>query len=400
MMGASMRLPRGEAPLTMKRRISAILAADIVGYSKLVAEDEEETVRRLVVWRAAFDEFTTRYGGRIVNTVGDAILAEFPSSVDAVRCAMDVHESIRARNLAYPVSRQMNFRIGITVGDVVDREGQLFGDGVNIAARLEGLAPAGGICVSRTVYEQVANKLSVKLDDIGHQPVKNLPDPVHAYMIAAHSSVADAKGKPQKQGATVARTRWLAGSLVAIVLIVALAVALQLYRPQPAPHIADVPPPTPSPASLASADVTRHFDEEKVRALAATQSIPLPPALKVLAPAAIVPASITEYLGAWGGDKRWRRGGRQALLIVESVDSAGVALGVYAHGAPLNPGAANRPARFGAFAGSITDNGLSFAWGPSKYLFKLMPDGSMWGKWEPGGEQGQFDLTITLQRIE
>src|SRR5262249_25333090 len=127
--------PARRGPLTMKRRISAILAADIVGYSKLVAEDEEGTVRRLVVLRRAFDELTTRYGGRIVNTVGDAVLAEFPSSVDAVRCAMDVHESIRARNRAYPASRQMNFRIGITVGDVLDRDGQLFGDGVNIAAR-------------------------------------------------------------------------------------------------------------------------------------------------------------------------------------------------------------------------------------------------------------------------
>jgi class 3 adenylate cyclase len=330
----------------MKRRISAILAADVVGYSKLVAEDEEETVRRLVVWRTAFDELTTRYGGRIVNTVGDAILAEFPSSVDAVRCAMDVQESIRARNLAYPASRQMNFRIGITVGDVVDREGQLFGDGVNIAARLEGLAPAGGVCVSRTVYEQVANKLSVKLEDIGRQQVKNLPDPVHAYMIAPLSGVVDPRGKsgkPRKNGAAVARTRWLVGSLVAIALIVAAAVALQLYRPQQTSHTADVPPPSPSPASLAAADVTRHFDEAKVRAFAAGQSIPLPAALKVLMPAATVPPGITEYLGAWGGDKRWRRGGRQAILIVESVDSAGVALGVYAHGAPTNRTSTYRP---------------------------------------------------------
>jgi len=384
----------------MKRRISAILAADIVGYSKLVAEDEEETVRRLVVWRTAFDELTTRYGGRIVNTVGDAVLAEFPSSVDAVRCAMDVHESIRARNRAYPASRQMNFRIGITVGDVLDRDGQLFGDGVNIAARLEGLAPAGGICVSRTVYEQVANKLSVKLEDIGRQQVKNLPDPVHAYMIAPHSGVADTKGKPRKDGATFTRTRLLTGSLIAVALIAASAVALQLYRPRPSSHVADVLAPSPSPASLASADVTRHFDEAKVRTLAASQSIPLPPALKVLEPGSTVPANITDYLGAWGGDRRWRRGGRQALLIVESVDNAGVALGVYAHGPPSNPNAVNRQARFGAFAGTITDNGLGFAWGPSKYLFKLMPDGSIWGKWEPGGEQGQFDLTITLQRIE
>src|SRR5204862_5954680 len=123
---------------------------------RLVAEDEEETIRRLAVCRGIFDELSVRYGGRIVNTVGDAILAEFASSVDAVRCAIDIQESVRARNLAYPSSRQMRLRIGITVGDVVEREGQLFGEGVNIAARLEELAPGGGICVSRNVYEQAA----------------------------------------------------------------------------------------------------------------------------------------------------------------------------------------------------------------------------------------------------
>src|ERR1700687_883414 len=124
-----------EAWPIMKRKIAAILAADIVGYSRLVAQDEEETVRRLAACRTVFDELTARYGGRIVNTVGDAILAESASSVDAVRYSIDVQESIRARNLSYPPSRQMNFCIGITVGDVLESEGQLFGDGVNIAGR-------------------------------------------------------------------------------------------------------------------------------------------------------------------------------------------------------------------------------------------------------------------------
>src|SRR5262249_27021145 len=333
----------------MKRKIAAILAADVVGYSKLVAEDEEETLRRLASYRAVFDDFIARGSGRVFNTAGDAILAEFPSAVEAVRCAIDVQESLRTRNLAYPASRQMVFRIGITIGDVVERDGDLLGDGVNIAARLEGLAPADGICVSRTVYEQVANKLSVKLEDIGRQQVKNLPEPVHAYMIAPHSGVADLKVKPRKDGATFTRTRLLTGSLIAVALIATSAVALQLYRPRPSSHTAEAPSLSPSPASLASADVTRHFDEAKVRTLAASQSIPLPPALKVLEPGSTVPANITDYLGAWGGDRRWRRGGRQAMLIVESVDNAGVALGVYAHGPPSNPNAVNRQARFGAF---------------------------------------------------
>jgi class 3 adenylate cyclase len=168
----------------MKRKIAAIMAADVAGYSRLVSEDEEETLRRLGAYREVFDDFIAKSSGRVFSTAGDAVLAEFSSAVEAVRCAIDVQESLRTRNLAYPASRQMNFRIGITIGDVVEREGDLLGDGVNIAARLEGIAPVGGICVSRNVYEQVANKLSVQFADIGEQQVKNIPTPVHAFTVA------------------------------------------------------------------------------------------------------------------------------------------------------------------------------------------------------------------------
>lgn len=171
----------------MRRKIAAIFAADIAGYSRLVAEDEEETLRRLKAYREVTDEFISGAGGRIFNTAGDAVLAEFPSAVDAVRCAIDIQESLRTRNGAFPPSRHMSFRIGITIGDVVERDGDLLGDGVNIAARLEGLAEVGGICVSRSVYEQVANKLSVPFADMGAQQVKNIPTPVHAYRIGKQS---------------------------------------------------------------------------------------------------------------------------------------------------------------------------------------------------------------------
>jgi hypothetical protein len=160
----------------MKRKIAAIFAADIAGYSRLVAEDEEETLRRLASYRQVTDDFIAKCGGRIFNTAGDAVLAEFPSAVEAVRCAIDIQESLRTRNMAYPPSRQMAFRIGITIGDVVERDGDLLGDGVNIAARLEGLAEVGGICISRAVHEQVVNKLSVQFADIGAQEVKNISD--------------------------------------------------------------------------------------------------------------------------------------------------------------------------------------------------------------------------------
>src|ERR1700753_4123267 len=181
----------------MKRKIAAIFAADIAGYSRLVAEDEEETLRRLHSYRAVTDDFIAKAGAEIFTTAGAAVLAEFSSAVEAVRCAIDIQESLRTRNLAYPPSRHMSFRIGITIGDVVERDGDLLGDGVNIAARLEGLAEVGGICVSRAVHEQVANKLSVQFADIGEQQVKNIPTPVHAYHISMRpdDALAEARAK-------------------------------------------------------------------------------------------------------------------------------------------------------------------------------------------------------------
>ena len=168
---------------SVKRKIAAILAADVVGYSRLMADDEEETMRRLVSYRGVFDDFVTRSDGRIFSTAGDAVLAEFPSAVDALRAAIDIQESLRTRNLSYPQSRHMVFRIGLTIGDVIERDGDLLGDGVNIAARLQGVAIPGGICVSRSVHEQVIDKLSVPFSDLGPQDVKNIPRPVYAYRV-------------------------------------------------------------------------------------------------------------------------------------------------------------------------------------------------------------------------
>lgn len=238
----------------MKRKIAAIFAADIAGYSRLVAEDEEETLRRLASYREVVDDFIAKAGGRIFNTAGDAVLAEFPSAVDAVRCAIDIQESLRTRNMAYPPSRQMSFRIGITIGDVVERDGDLLGDGVNIAARLEGLAEVGGICVSRAVHEQVANKLSVQFADIGAQEVKNIPTPVHAYMVAMRRGDGS-YATPQIKKVTKAppAPNWMWPLVVGVVSIVAIGVGGFLYftklETTRAPAIAaTVPSPVSSPA--------------------------------------------------------------------------------------------------------------------------------------------------------
>lgn len=218
----------------MKRKIAAILAADIAEYSRLVAQDEEEALSRLASYREVFQDFVGKAGGRVFNTAGDAVLAEFPSAVEATRCAIDVQESLRTRNLGYPPSRQMLFRIGITIGDVVERDGDLLGDGVNIAARLEGLAKPGGICVSRSVYEQVGNKLSVPFRDIGEQEVKNIPQRVHAFMIdAREAAVGGALG-----GATPSRAPapQAARPIVAGLAAVGLGVLAYAYLKHSAPN--------------------------------------------------------------------------------------------------------------------------------------------------------------------
>jgi adenylate cyclase len=292
----------------MKRKIAAIFAADIAGYCRLVAEDEEETLRRLASHRQVTDDFIARYGGRIFNTAGDAVLAEFPSAVEAVRCAIDIQESLRTRNMAYPASRQMSFRIGITIGDVVERDGDLLGDGVNIAARLEGLAEVGGICISRAVHEQVANKLSVQFADIGAQEVKNIPTPVHAYMVAMRredGTYSMPKLKKKPAGAAAA-PNWMWPLAVMVVCLVAIGVGGFLYlarletpagskgpssasndaAPTPSPSVAPVaspapkaaapeapPPPPPIPSSETFAAETVPFVSDRTRGTLANEYV-------------------------------------------------------------------------------------------------------------------------------
>jgi class 3 adenylate cyclase len=381
----------------VKRKISAILAADIAGYSRLVAEDEEETLRRLAMYRAVFDDFVARWGGRIFSTAGDAVLAEFPSSVDAVRCALDIQESIRARNLAYPQSRQMLYRIGVTVADVVERDGDLLGDGVNIAARLGGIAIPGGICLSRAVYEQVAGKVSVKFQDLGQRQVKNMPNAIHAYSIAPHPAAIGHTEASPRPDAEKRRNSRLAGlAIVGVVAVGLVVMALQLHGVRQESSVAASAPVAQPPASR---EGNLPFDDAKIRALAASQSIPLPPSLRVMTPAAAVPAALAGYLGAWGGDQGWNGNGRRIILVIESVDESGTALGVLAIGPPPENNADRRPARYRSIAGSITDAGLVFTLAGAKYTFRDTSDGLMWGRWQVPNERSNTDLTITLERV-
>jgi TolB-like protein/Tfp pilus assembly protein PilF len=175
--------PRGGnlASDRVQRRLTAILAADVAGYSRLMGLDEAGTARTLHEHRAVVDPIVARYGGRIVKTTGDGVLLEFPSIVAAVDCAVVVQNLMRERNKDVPEEQRMLFRIGINLGDVLIDGDDILGDGVNIAARLEGIAEPGGICVSDDVYRQVSGKLDVSFEDIGNQQLKNIARPVHTY---------------------------------------------------------------------------------------------------------------------------------------------------------------------------------------------------------------------------
>jgi formylglycine-generating enzyme required for sulfatase activity/class 3 adenylate cyclase len=209
----------------LKRKLAAILVADIVGYSRLIASDEEATLRRLEVFRAMWQDCAGRYGGRIFNTAGDAVLAEFPSAVEAVRCATDFQAQAAKHNQSLVPDRQMHFRVGITIGDVVQRGGDLLGDGVNIAARLQGLAEKGGICVSSWVRESVVNKLNIKFADLGEQTVKNIPEPIRAYAIVSPGSSSALTGASARQQAGRAGSLSGRAMIIAAVVVAAIGIA-------------------------------------------------------------------------------------------------------------------------------------------------------------------------------
>ncbi len=167
----------------MKRKITSILAADVVEFSRLVSEDEEDTLARLVSAQAVFGAHVSSHGGRIFNTAGDAILAEFPSAVEAVRAALAIQQGWSNVDNDVPDDRRLWFRMGIGIGDVMEHGADLLGDGVNVASRLQALAPPGGLAVSHWVKEQISGKLSLPLIDIGDQNLKNIPKPVQVSIV-------------------------------------------------------------------------------------------------------------------------------------------------------------------------------------------------------------------------
>src|SRR5580700_1046187 len=201
----------------LERKLATILSADVAEFSRLMGEDEEQTLRIFRGHKEVFESLVSMHRGRIFNTAGDAILAEFASAVEAVRCATDIQSALRTRNDQLPPSRQVKFRIGINLGDVMLHGQDLLGDGVNVAARLQTAAEPGGICISGSVHDQIRNKLSLSFQSLGEKNYKNIPQPVRTF------SVTEAEGqgplpspKPRSSGSKPAI--WV-GAVVLLLLL-------------------------------------------------------------------------------------------------------------------------------------------------------------------------------------
>ena len=206
-------------PATNKshRKLAAILSADAVGYSRLMQADEAATVETLNAYRPAMRRVIERHNGRVVNAPGDALLAEFASVVEAVSAAVEIQQALEGRNMELPAERRMHFRIGVNLGDVIEQgDGTIYGDGVNIAARMEALAEGGGVCISSTVFDSVEGKLALGFDFLGEQQVKNIAKPVRVYRVRTEARPASErarsqaiKGRPSDLRPTIGRDkRW------------------------------------------------------------------------------------------------------------------------------------------------------------------------------------------------
>jgi adenylate cyclase len=205
----------------INRRLSAILAADIAGYSRLMHADEPATVRDLKAHQSAILPLIGRHGGRIIDTAGDGILAEFPSVIGATECAVELQSVMAERNERVPEGRRMLFRIGINLGDVIHDESRIYGDGINIAARLEALAEPGGVLVSSTVYDHVRGKLPFTFEDAGEQQLKNIEQPVRTYRVMIPGAAFTSGAAPLSRTATPDRRRRIVLGLAALLILLA-----------------------------------------------------------------------------------------------------------------------------------------------------------------------------------
>ena len=251
----------------MERRLAAVFAADVVGYSRLIRADEEGTLAAFNALRTdLIDPKIAEHNGRIVKLMGDGVLAEFGSVVDAVRAATEFQRTMADRNTDIAEDKRIEFRVGINLGDVVIDGDDIHGDGVNIAARLERLAEPGGICISGGVYEQVRNQIATAFEDMGDQQVKNIAEPIRAYRVRLDSDYDDGKtvGKVPRS----IRWRWAVPAAILLVLAVAAVLVWFWPRPEPREPVAEDPAMVPGVAQP-----TRHFKVRNPAKLAGAEAL-------------------------------------------------------------------------------------------------------------------------------
>ena len=213
-----------------KKKLTAVFVTDVVGYSRLMGDDHDATVKTLSTYREVFSSHIQKSQGRVVNAPGDSILAEFESVVDAVSCAVEIQRELAERNAELSENRQMRFRIGVNLGDVLIKDGELFGDGVNIAARLELLADPGGVCISRTVYDQVHTRLELEYDYLGEHRVKNVSTPVRVYKVLLEPGQAPTRFRQAIRTLARSRRKITLGVVAAVVVVLVAVLAWNLYR--------------------------------------------------------------------------------------------------------------------------------------------------------------------------
>ena len=215
----------------IKRKLAAILSADVKGYSRLMGEDEEWTLRTLNSYKGLIWNLVGEHRGRVVASPGDNVLAEFASVVDAVECAVEIQQVLRTKNALLPETRKMDFRIGINLGDVIEEGDSIYGDGVNIAARLEGLAEAGGICISESAYQQIENKIPLRYDFMGEHAVKNIAKPVRVYRARIESEGASSRVIEEKKPGRIRLSRAVLAGIALVVIAGAAAFYQFALRP-------------------------------------------------------------------------------------------------------------------------------------------------------------------------
>lgn len=203
---------------SVQRKLTAILSTDAKGYSRLMGEDEVATIRTLTAYQGVMASLIQQHRGRVVDSPGDNLLAEFASVVDAVQCAVEIQQVLRAKNAELPENRRMEFRIGINLGDVIEEGERIYGDGVNIAARVEGLAEGGGVCISGSAYEQIENKVPLRYEYLGEHAVKNIRKPIRIYRAQMEPEVPATRVTREKR---VGMRKWQWAVLAVVVLLVA-----------------------------------------------------------------------------------------------------------------------------------------------------------------------------------